>query len=354
MKLSAKTLINTSAPKPISTYKMAASSFASLTPSVQNYSNHTRRILYFTTQNPKLQLPTKKINVSSTPTSIFSLFAIPSPTQKKVSNFFVEKIATLLLGSFIFMGSLNTRPVFAQPVQESEVFEQKENAQFEKSSDSEEEVMYMKLLQENPKDIEALKMIVNVKMKKGKTVEAVEYVEKLIELQPNEMEWRLLQALCYEMMGNLSKAKILFKDILKQKPLLLRALHGLAMVMHKNREGPAVFEMLGRALEVAHRTKKVNEERNIRILIAQMHLVKGNLEEALGHFQALIDENPRDFRPYLCQGIVYSLLKKREEAEASFEVYRSLVPGEFPQRGFLDDVVLAAKTESREKLEKEF
>lgn len=46
------------------------------------------------------------------------------------------------------------------------------------------------------------------------------------------------------------------------------------MVMHKNHEGPAVFEMLAKALEVARHEKRVNEERNIRILIAQMHVVK--------------------------------------------------------------------------------
>lgn len=30
-------------------------------------------------------------------------------------------------------------------------------------------------------------------------------------------------------------------------------------------------------------------------------VLQGDLEEALKKFQALIDENPRDFRPYLCQ-----------------------------------------------------
>lgn len=124
------------------------------------------------------------------------------------------------------MGSLKSRPVLAQPVEESESFEGNRDAQFETISDGgEEEAMCEKLLQANPKDIEALKMVVNVKMRRGKTGEAVEYVERLIELQPNEMEWRLLQALCYEMKGNLSKAKSLFKDILNQQPLLLRALH---------------------------------------------------------------------------------------------------------------------------------
>ncbi|GAA0185783.1 hypothetical protein LIER_33071 [Lithospermum erythrorhizon] len=125
------------------------------------------------------------------------------------------------------------------------------------------------------------------------------------------------------------------------------------MVMHKNLEGPAVFEMLNSALELAHREKRVSEERNIRILIAQMHTVKGELNEALGKFEILINENPRDFRPYLCQGIIYSLVDKKKEAAERFEIYRSLVPEEFPQRGFLDDVVFAAKTDSRQQLGKE-
>lgn len=46
------------------------------------------------------------------------------------------------------------------------------------------------------------------------------------------------------------------------------------MVMHKNHEGPAVFDMLNNALEIARQRKKVTDERNIRILIAQMHVVK--------------------------------------------------------------------------------
>lgn len=53
------------------------------------------------------------------------------------------------------------------------------------------------------------------------------------------------------------------------------------------------------------------------------------------------------------QGIIYSLLDKKQEAEEQFMTYRSLVPEEYPQRNFLDDVVIAAKAESREKLKEE-
>ncbi|KAL6952991.1 hypothetical protein U1Q18_040904 [Sarracenia purpurea var. burkii] len=254
------------------------------------------------------------------------------------------------------MGSFGTRPAVAIPAADqrisySEKMEEKRDTQNNKIDDEE---MYDKLLKENPRNVEALKVVFHEKMRKGKTKEAVRYVERLIDVEPEEVEWRLLEALCYEMMGELNKAKRLFKEILAKRPLLIRALHGLAMVMHKNHEGPAVFEMLNKALCVACREKRVTEERNVRILIAQMHVVKGELEEGLKIFQILVDENPRDFRPYLCQGIIYSLLDKKKEAEEQFETYRSLVSEEFPQRGFLDDVVLAAKTSSRQQLDDEF
>ncbi|KAI3767731.1 hypothetical protein L2E82_18098 [Cichorium intybus] len=280
------------------------------------------------------------------PISHVPLITSSSSPYKRITNFVSEKIVILLVGSFVFMGCVNNKPVLAQPAHESS---QTESSVTQDDEFDDEEMLYMKLLEDNPKNVEALKSVFHGKMKRGKTKDAIKYIERLISIEPKEVEWRLLQALCYEMIGEYSKSKSFFKTILKERPLLLRALHGLAMVMHKNHEGPAVFEMLNKALEIARQKKKVPEERNIKILIAQMHVVKGGLDEALKLFKDLIDENPRDFRPYLCQGIVYSLLDRQKEAEEQFLTYQSLLPDEFPQRGFLDDVVLAAKNEIRQK-----
>ncbi|XP_007048154.2 PREDICTED: protein SLOW GREEN 1, chloroplastic [Theobroma cacao] len=302
-----------------------------------------------------LPFRTTKLYISLNPTSIFRTKTSSVSPKNQFFKSLSEKIVVFLVGSFIFMGCFNARPCLALPAQTTT--SSRANLEGEKETQkgkSEEEERYEKVLEKEPGNVEALKVVLYGKMRRGKTKEAVECVEKLIDIEPNEVEWRLLQALCYEMMGQLSKAKRLFKEILEERPLLLRALHGLAVVMHKNHEGPAVFERLNEALEVALREKRVTEERNIRILIAQMHVVKGELEEGLKKFQDLMNDNPRDFRPYLCQGIIYSLLDKKKEAAEQFEIYQSLVPEEFPQRCFLDDVVLAAKTKSHEWLQKEF
>ncbi|GMJ03984.1 hypothetical protein like AT4G39470 [Hibiscus trionum] len=320
----------------------------------------------FKTLHPPLfthSLPLRKPNSISFRTTKLCTSYKPTSTTKPPfvspkTQFFKslsEKVVVFLVGSFIFMGFFSAKPCLALPAQTTSSsrvnLEGKKETQKGKT---EEEEMYEKVLEKESGNIEALKVLLYGKIRRGKTEEAVECVEKLIGLEPDEVEWRLLQALCYEMMGQLSRAKRLFKEILEDTPLLLRALHGLAMVMHRNHEGPAVFEMLNEALKVAIREKRVTEERNIRILIAQMHVVKGELEEGMKKFQDLINDNPRDFRPYLCQGIIYSLLDKNKEAAEQFEIYQSLVPEEFPQRGFLDDVVLEAKTKSRKWLHKDF
>ena len=90
---------------------------------------------------------------------------------------------------------------------------------------TEEEDLSEKVLEKEPRNVEALKVVMYGKMRRGETKEAVKYVERLLDEEPDEVEWKLLMALCYETMGQLSKAKRLFKEILKERPLLLRALH---------------------------------------------------------------------------------------------------------------------------------
>lgn len=130
---------------------------------------------------------------------------------KEVLKPLLKKAAILLLGSFIFVGFVNQKPSLAivAPTQET----------------SEREEMFEKLLEEDSANVEALKVVLYGKMRRGKTEEAVKYVEKLIDAEPFEVEWRLLHALCYETMGQLSTAKKLFGEILEERPLLLRALH---------------------------------------------------------------------------------------------------------------------------------
>ena len=57
---------------------------------------------------------------------------------------------------------------------------------------------------------------------------------------------------------------------------------------------------------------------------------------------------------FVLQGIVYALLDRKEDADKQFDIYRSLVPDEFPDKSFINDVILSAKMESDNQMQKEF
>lgn len=245
-------------------------------------------------------------------------------------------------------------------VEDEEAWLQKEEEEVEEAwlqqeeEDDDEVQMYLEVLSSNPGDVDALKCVLFAKMRRTDWDSALRYARRLREAEPGEVEWRLMEALLHELKGDLVEAERLFKEVLAEKPLLVRALHGLALCMHKRLEGPTVFEMLEKALQLAISEERVPEERNIKLLIAQMHVVKGELDVASEKLQNLINEDPRDFRPHLCQGIVYALLDRKDEADEQFGTYRSLVPDEFPDKSFINDVILAAKMESKDRLQKDF
>ncbi|KAL6608322.1 hypothetical protein ACP70R_041385 [Stipagrostis hirtigluma subsp. patula] len=224
----------------------------------------------------------------------------------------------------------------------------------EEDGEDEEARMYSAILSRDPGDVGALKCALFAKMRRAEWGGALRYARRLRGAEPGEVEWRLMEALLHELRGDLAEAERAFRDVLAEQPLLVRALHGLALCMHKRLEGPTVFDMLENALQLAISEKRVPEERNIKLLIAQMHVVKGQLDVASEKLRSLINEDHRDFRPHLCQGIVYALLDKKEEADEEFDIYRSLVPDEFPDKSFINDVILAAKMESYDRLQKEF
>lgn len=211
------------------------------------YLNHQKSPFFSSNLNPKPQTlslqPTRKrfpfsffTNLSekiirTKPISVFSNSNSSILPHGRISGSLKEKIAVLIFGSFIFIGcfSLNAKPSIALPgnmKSASENLRQKRETQLGKSDEEEEEEeMFEKILEKEPRNVEALKVVLHEKMRRGKTKEAVNYVERLIEIEPKEVEWRLLRALCYELMGNFSTAKRFFREILKERPLLLRALH---------------------------------------------------------------------------------------------------------------------------------
>lgn len=259
----------------------------------------------------------------------------------------IGRVSLLLIAAAVFVLNASgrfCRPALSAPaVSPTELYDKWGHP---KAKLEEKEQKVIEHLKTHPKDVQALKVVLYSRMSKGDTDKAMKIIERLMFLEPYDLQWRFLKAQLHEFKGQVDEAKRGFRELLEIEPFSIQALQALAMVMHNCGEDETMMEMLEGTLERALQAKKETEAYNLKLLLGHMYIVQDDLEKALEHYQRLVDEKPNDFRPYLCQGIVYSALDKKDEAEQKFEKYRKLVPEDFEMRGLLDEVMWSAKTES--------
>ncbi|CAI8602718.1 unnamed protein product [Vicia faba] len=194
------------------------------------------------------------------------------------------------------------------------------------------------ILIETCSDVKALRSLAEEKVKAKRLGEAIRVVDRLIQLQPEEFGLQLLKAHLHSYNGEHELAKSGFELTLDRDPLNSEAYRGLLMASLELKEPLEGF--LNRVDEVVsffQEEKMESEAREFKLLIAQVKVMQEDYSAALKVYEEIVKEEPSDFRPYLCRGVVYTLLRKNDEAEKQFEEYRKLVPENHPYKEIFED-----------------
>ncbi|WZZ66115.1 hypothetical protein YC2023_077485 [Brassica napus] len=274
-----------------------------------------------------------------------------TPLQKSTPfRLFKSTCITLTTAAALLFVNLQLKPpAIAAPVTPPPSTESKE----QHVTLEEEERALEEHLATHPPDVDSLRSLMEVKIRSRKLTEAVEVVDRLIKLEPEEPEWPVLKANIFTYSGEIDSAKASFEEILAKDPLRVEAYHGL--VMAYSDAGLDLNEVESRIEEAMLRCKKENNHndfRDFKLLLAQIRVIEGKHGEALKLYRELVKEEPADFRPYLCQGVIYTLLKKKDKAEEQFDKFRELVPENHPYREYFMDNLIASKLFS-EKTQRE-
>ncbi|OMO72734.1 Tetratricopeptide-like helical [Corchorus capsularis] len=173
-------------------------------------------------------------------------------------------------------------------------------------------------LSQNPDDTEALRSLMEVRVKAKKLQQAIEVIDRLIELEPEDTEWPMLKAQIRSFAGDFEQAKKEFEEILAKDPVRVEAFHGLVMAYSDS--GQKLIELEKRiegAMNKCKKERKNKDFRDFKLLIAQIRVIEGNHSEALK--------------------------RKKDEAEKYFEKFRNLVPKNHPYREYFVDNMIATK-----------
>lgn len=245
------------------------------------------------------------------------------------SNFLptARRIKTIAAGAVILSaaaaGLLSGRRslALAEPPGSSETVESS-------GADGEVRVEYKKTVPEESSPlsdaVDSLRSLLYRKLDEGADTEALSILRRLSAAQPAEAEWKFLAARLLNETGQVAESRKLLEEILAADPLSFEALFENAVLMDRCGEGDAVIKRLERALDLAQSEHREAAARDVRLIMAQIQYLQRKVEEALSAYDELAREDPKDYRPYFCQGVIYTLLDRNKEAREKFAKYNEL------------------------------
>ncbi|ESW16471.1 hypothetical protein PHAVU_007G159400 [Phaseolus vulgaris] len=187
-------------------------------------------------------------------------------------------------------------------------------------------------------DVLELESLLRTKIKASEINEALLVLDRLIELEPEELEYPFVKAHLRLLNGENELAAKEFEDLLQRDPFHVETYRCLLMLISETKAPTMeLLKKIEEAVKVCAEQGKDSEVRDFKLLIAQIKVINGDLSDAMKVYEELEKEEPQDFRPYLGQGIVYTMLKKNDEAEKQFEKFRTLAPDNHPYKQYFED-----------------
>ncbi|PPD68833.1 hypothetical protein GOBAR_DD34283 [Gossypium barbadense] len=229
--------------------------------------------------------------------------------SQKLQSF--AKTAVLVGATSLMIGKFSNFPAKADSLpamteQEPAVLQENEQV---KTQSPKETSPLSEFLGSNDEAIAALQSLLQQKLENGEDEEALSILNRLVSAQPDFIDWKFLLGRLLGEMGQTENARKVFEEILQSNPFSFEALFENALLMDRCGEGEAV--------------------------IKEIQFLQKNVDESLMSYQELAKEDPTDFRPYFCQGIIYSLLDRNAEAKEQFAKYKELSPKKFEVDGYL-------------------
>jgi len=89
---------------------------------------------------------------------------------------------------------------------------------------------YQKILEKDPKQMDALVALANLYLEQGELEKAIPALEKIAVLQPNNLDWQFNLAKLYELSSQTDKAEKIYDQMLTKYPKQFKALVGKAML----------------------------------------------------------------------------------------------------------------------------
>ncbi len=195
---------------------------------------------------------------------------------------------------------------------------------------------YQLVLGREPDNVNALLGLLDIRLQQHDLNAAIAPLERLGQLNPDQVQYRLLLAETKTQLDDLSGAAGVYQSILSQSPYNIQALKGISQLYLQESRATEAVSVVQRAITQAIKAQSREQSRiplaevtSLQLLLGEIYLSQNRPEQAIAIYEAASQVNLEDFRPLLAKAEVLAQTGKVKDAVLIFEQAILLAPVQY-------------------------
>jgi tetratricopeptide (TPR) repeat protein len=162
---------------------------------------------------------------------------------------------------------------------------------------------------------------------------AIEPLEKLAKLNPEQSEYSVLLAQVKQAIGDREGAAQAYRSVLSTKPGDLKALQGMVALLISQQRPEAAIGLLQETLSNAPQANTIQpgsvDTVAVQVLLGSVHASQKRYAQASSVYDQAIKKDPKDFRPVVAKAMLLKQQGKDAEAKLLFDSAVALAPAQY-------------------------
>ncbi|MGA1621388.1 MAG: tetratricopeptide repeat protein [Synechocystis sp.] len=195
---------------------------------------------------------------------------------------------------------------------------------------------YQLVLEREPDNQNALQGLLEIRLQQGDLAAAIAPLERLGQLNPQQVQYRILLAEAKNQLQDIAGAAGVYQDILRQFPYNIQALKGLSGLYQAQNRPAEAIAVVQNTITQAIKTQTSqpgqldpNEVTSLQLLLGEIYLAQNRPDQAIAIYEAASQVNVNDFRPLLAKAQVLAQSGNVKDADPLFQQATLIAPVQY-------------------------